>query len=123
MTSPSARNLVVMIAHGPHDELGSAGFTIANGAMTAGLKVSVFLSGSGVDLVRRGAGDSTQFKPLEPLQSLLTDFVTLGGTIWACTPRVQARGYEQKDLIDGATISGASPMLELIQGGAATLSF
>lgn len=123
MSKPSVENLVILITHGPHDELGSAGFTTANGAMTAGLKVSVFLSGAGVDLVRKNASAATQFKPLEPLQSLITDFVTRGGTIWACTPCVQARGYEQKDLVDGATISGASPMLELIQGGAATLSF
>ena len=33
------------------------------------------------------------------------------------------RGYTQDDLISGTVITGASPMHELIQAGAATLSF
>ena len=46
-----------------------------------------------------------------------------GGTLWACTPCVKSRGYTQDDLIAGTVITGASPMHELIKGGAATLSF
>jgi predicted peroxiredoxin len=36
---------------------------------------------------------------------------------------VKSRGYEKDDLIDGVTIAGASGMHELIQAGAATLSY
>ena len=46
-----------------------------------------------------------------------------GGRLWACTPCVKARGYQQIDLIDGVEITGASKMHELIKAGAATLSF
>ncbi|MBW2687358.1 MAG: DsrE family protein, partial [Deltaproteobacteria bacterium] len=46
-----------------------------------------------------------------------------GGNLWACTPCIKGRGYEQDDLIEGTVITGASVMHELIQGGAATLSF
>ena len=35
------KRLVVMITHGTDHELSSVGFTIANGGITAGLKVSV----------------------------------------------------------------------------------
>lgn len=118
-----SRDLVVMITHGIDDELSSVAFTIANGSITAELKVSVFLSSAGVDLVRKRATDTTQVNPLEPLSALITDFLSRGGTIWACAPCVKARGYTEDDLIDGAVISGASPMLELIKAGAATLSF
>jgi predicted peroxiredoxin len=51
------------------------------------------------------------------------DFLARGGTLWACTPCVKARGYTQEDLIEGTVITGASPMHELIKAGAATLSF
>ena len=54
---------------------------------------------------------------------LVKDFLARGGTIWACTPCVKARGYTQEDLIEGTIITGASPMHELIKAGAATLSF
>jgi predicted peroxiredoxin len=117
------KSLVVLITHGTDHELSSVAFTIANGGMTAGLKVSVFLTSAGVDLVRKRAADSTQVLPLEPLVVLIQDFLKRGGTLWACTPCVKARGYTQDDLIAGAVITGASGMHELIQAGAATLSF
>ncbi len=119
----SARNLVVVVTHGTDHELSSVAFTIANGGMTAGLKVSVFLTSAGVDLVRKRAIDTTTVPPLEPLSSLVKDFLSRGGTLWACTPCVKARGYNQDDLIEGTIITGASPMHELIKAGAATLSF
>jgi predicted peroxiredoxin len=121
--SEISRNLVVVITHGIDHELSSVAFTIANGGITAGLRVSIFLSSAGVDLVRKRAADSTQVNPLEPLAALIKDFLDRGGALWACTPCVKSRGYVQADLIDGVEITGASKMHELIAGGAATLSF
>lgn len=117
------RNLVVMLTHGIEHELSSAGLTIALGGMTAGLKVSIFLTSAGVDIVRRGATDFTHVKPLDPLADMLRDFVSRGGALWACSPCVKARGYTQESLIDGVVITGASVMHALIKDGAATLSF
>jgi predicted peroxiredoxin len=117
------RNLVVLITHGIDHELSSVAFTIANGGMTAGLKVSVFLTSAGVDLARKRALDTTQVHPLEPLVGLVKDFLARGGTLWACTPCVKSRGYTQEDFIEGTVITGASPMHELLKMGAATLSF
>ena len=119
----SARELVVVATSGVEHDLSSVAFTIANGGMTAGLKVSVFLTSAAVDLARKRAIDSTVVHPLEPLASLVKDFLARGGHLWACTPCVKARGYEQSDLIDGVEITGASKMHELIKTGAATLSF
>jgi predicted peroxiredoxin len=121
--SDTPRNLVVLITAGIESEKSSVAFTIANGGLTAGLKVSVFLTSSGVDLARKKAVDATQCHPLEPLGDLMQDFLRRGGQLWACTPCVKARGYEQADLIEGTVITGASVMHELIQAGAATLSF
>ncbi len=121
--SENTRDLVVMITRGTDHELSSVGFTIANGGLTAGLKVSIFLTSAGVDLVRKRAADTTQVNPLEPLGSLIQDFLRRGGNLWACMPCVKARGYSDNDLIDGVVITGASKMHELIKAGAATLSF
>ncbi len=115
--------LVVVMTHGPQEESASVGFTIANGAITSGLRVCVFLTGDAVDIARRGAADAVQMHPLEPLKALVDDFLARGGTLWACTPRVKARGYAEGDLLAGAEITGASPMHERIKAGAATLSF
>ena len=121
--SNTPRNLVVLITHGIDHELSSVALTIANGGMTAGLKVSIFLTSSGVDIARKRAADTTHVHPLEPLAAMMKDFLKRGGTLWACTPCVKARGYTQEDLVEGTVITGASPMHELIQAGAATLSF
>jgi predicted peroxiredoxin len=115
--------LVVLVTHGADHELSSVAFTIANGGMTAGLKVSAFLTSAAVDLVRKRGIDMTQAAPLEPLATLARDFLARGGTLWACTPCVKARGYADDDLIDGVIVTGASPMNERIKAGAATLSF
>jgi predicted peroxiredoxin len=117
------RELVVLMTHGMDHELSSVAFTIANGGITAGLRVSVFLTSAAVDLARKRAIDSVTVHPLEPLPSLVKDFLARSGRLWACTPCVKARGYEQSDLIEGVEITGASKMHELIKAGAATLSF
>jgi predicted peroxiredoxin len=119
----SPRNLVVLMTHGTDHELSSVGFTIACGGLTAGLKVSVFLTSASVDLVRKRALDTAVVPPLSPLRELVQDFMKRGGTVYACTPCVKARGYEQQDLIESVTISGASVVHEQIKQGAATLSF
>jgi len=123
MSDESKRELVVVVTHGTDHELSSVALTIANGGISSGLKVSLFLTSSGVDLVRNRALDQTQVHPLEHLKSLMDDFLERGGTVWACTPCVKNRGYEQTDLLPGVTITGASPMHAAISKGAGTLSF
>jgi predicted peroxiredoxin len=119
----AARELVVLITRGMDDERSSVALTIANGGLTAGLQVSIFLTSSAVDLVRKRAIEGLVVHPLEPLAALVKDFLARDGRLWACTPCVKARGYQQADLIDGVEIAGASKMHELIKAGAATLSF
>jgi len=119
----ASRELVVVITHGADHELSSVAFTIANGGITSELKVSMFPTSNGVDLVRKRAVDDLVVHPLEPLATLVNDFLARGGRLWACTPCVKSRGYQQSDLIDGVEISGSSVMHERIRAGAATLSF
>lgn len=121
--SQDPRELVVVITHGTDHELSSVGFTIANGGITSGLQVAVFLTSAAVDIVRKKAADTTHVEPLEPLAQLVRDFVARGGALYACTPCVKARGYEQADLVEGVTISGASVIHERFKRGAASLSF
>ncbi|OGA65198.1 MAG: peroxiredoxin [Betaproteobacteria bacterium RIFCSPLOWO2_12_FULL_68_20] len=123
MADTPSRSLAVLMTHGADHEVSSVAFTIACGGLTAGLKVSVFLASASVDLVRKRAIELTVVAPLSPLREQVQDFMKRGGTVWACTPCVKARGYEQQDLIDGVIISGASVMHEEIKKGAATLSF
>ncbi len=118
-----SKKLVVSISHGGENELSTVGFTIANGGLANDQDVSIFLTSNGVDIVRKNAIDTTQVEPFSPLKTLVDTFIEQGGTIWACSPCVKGRGYTEADFIDGVIVTGASPMLEEIGNGAATLSF
>ncbi len=118
-----SRDLIVLVTRGIDHELSSVAFTIACGGITAGLRVSVFLTSAAVDLVRKNGTELTQVAPLDPLRTLIRDFAERGGKIWACPPCVKTRGYTQQDLLPGVEIVGASAMHALILQGAATLSF
>jgi predicted peroxiredoxin len=117
------RELVVLMTRGADHDLSSVAFTIACGAITSGMKVTAFLTSSAVDLVRRRGVEMTQVPPLDPLKTLMEDFLARGGTIVACTPCAKARGYAQEDLVEGVTIAGASTIHEKLKAGAASLSF
>jgi predicted peroxiredoxin len=116
-------NLVVVVTKGIDSELSSVAFAIANAGLSAGLKVSVFLTSTAIDLVRKSGQRLTQVAPLNSLGSMIEDFLKRGGTIWACPPCVASRGYQQPDLLEGVVIVGASAMFPAIKQGAATLSF
>lgn len=119
----SNKELVVLMTKGADHELSSVGFTIANGGITSGFKVFMFLTSASVDLVRKRAADLPHVPPLDPLKALIDDFLRRGGVIWACPPCVKARGYTQDDFIDGVKIQGASAMHERLMAGASSLSF
>lgn len=117
------RELVILMTRGADHELSSVAFTIACGGITSGLKVCAFLTSSAIDLVRRRSVEMTHVPPLEPLKTLMEDFMARGGAIIACPPCVKTRGYTQEDLIEGVTIAGASVIHEKLKAGAASLSF
>jgi predicted peroxiredoxin len=121
--SQTTDKLVILVTRGIDSELSSVAFTIANGGITAGLKVSMFLTSTAIDLVRKRGQAMTHVPPLAPLGALIEDFQKRGGVIWACPPCVETRGYTQADLLDGVIITGASAMHAEIKQGAATLSF
>jgi len=122
-TEEPGRALVVLITRGIDSELSSVALTIANGGLTSGLRVSLFLTSAAVDLVRKGGVEMTHVPPLDPLAALIADFQARGGLIRACPPCVKSRGYAAADLIDGVEIVGASAIHAEIAAGAATLSF
>lgn len=121
--SNATKDLIIVMTKGINDEVSSVGLTIANGAMTAGKSVGLFLTSAAIDLVRKNGVDHTHVHPMEPLKDLLHAFMERGGDVWACPPCTKARGYDEDSLIDGVVISGASVIFERIKNGAATLTF
>ena len=71
--------------------------------------------------MRRGGQRLAQWRRSIPLiKSIETS--RRGGRV-GLQPCVQSRGYQQSDLLEGVTITGASVVHAQIKEGAATLSF
>ena len=117
------KQLVIIGSRGLDDERATVAWTLANGGIAQGLKVTMFLVSSGVDLVRKGAVDFARMNPLDPpLKELIEDFIAKGGKILACPPCAKVRGYTDQDLLDDVTIAGSAALHALIKEGAATIS-
>lgn len=118
------KKLVVVITCGLDDERASVAWSVANGGLNSGLDVTVFLTSSAVDWVRKGAAERPHLNPLDPpMKEMIQNILEHGSGILVCPPCAKVRGYSEEDLIEGVTITGSGAMHELIKQGAATLSF
>ena len=118
------KKLVVIVTNGFNDERSSVAWSVANGAIGSGMQVTMFLVSSGVDWVRKGAADQARLNPLDPpIKEMIQTVVDNGGSILVCPPCAGVRGYGQDDLIDGVTLAGSVAMLDIVQQGAATVTF
>lgn len=118
------KKLVIVITHGLDDERASVAWSIANGGINSGLDVTIFLTSSAVDWVRKGAADAVHLNPMDPpMKDMIQKVRDSGCTILVCPPCAKVRGYSQEDLLEGVVITGSGAMHELIKQGAATLSF
>ena len=121
---PEKKKLVIVVTHGFDDERASVAWSIANGAINTGLDVTMFLVSSAVDWVRKGAMEGAHLNPFDPpMKDLIQKMIDNDCKILVCPPCAKARGYTEKDLLDGVIITGSGAMHELIIQGAATLSF
>ncbi len=118
------QKMVVIVTRGVDDERSSVAWSVANGAIATGFRVTMFLVSSGVDWVRKGAAERARPNPLDPpVKDMIQTVMDSGGQILVCPPCAGVRGYEQTDLVEGVTLAGSVSMHALIKDGAATLSF
>ena len=122
--SEQTKKMVIVIACGLEDEKMSVAWSIANGAVKSGLELTVFLTSSAVDCVRKGAADHVRLNPMDPpLGEMMQNVRNQGAAVLVCPPCAKVRGYSEEDLLDGVVITGSGAIHSLIKDGAATLSF
>ncbi len=120
--SDAKKKLVVLLAHNANDDKSTVAFTIANAALSTGMEVAVFLTSDGVEIARDGGYDLTLVQPFKALHELVENFVEKGGIVWACAPCFKHRGLKPDEVVDKFVVTGAGPLIEWVQLGAATLS-
>lgn len=115
------KKLVVVLGENANDDKSSVAFTIANAALSTGMQVAVFLTSDGVELARDGGYDLTHVQPFKKLEELVDAFIEKGGIVWACTPCYKHRGLKESENVNKVIVTGAGPLIEWIQAGAATV--
>ena len=118
------RKLVIVVTRGCDDERASVAWSVANGGIGTGYEVTMFLVSAGADWARKGAADNARPNPLDPpVKDMMQNVIDSGGHILVCPPCAKMRGYEEENLIEGATLAGSAAMLGVVSEGAATLTF
>lgn len=119
-----AQKMVVTVTQGVDNERASVAWSVANGGVSLGYEVTMFLVSAGVDWARRGAAEKARPNPLDPtIGEMMGNVMTSGGRLLVCPPCAKVRGYEEEDLVDGAELAGSVAMLEIAAQNAITLTF
>lgn len=117
-------SILVSITHGADDaDKATVGFVVASAAVAAAQDTTVFLSSGGAWLAKRGGADKIHEEGLAPLGVLLAGYLDAGGTLLVCSPCAKKRGIGEDDLVPGARIVGGAAVVEIMVGGASTLTY
>jgi predicted peroxiredoxin len=116
--------VVINLATGLEDsERVTGAFLVANAAVAAGKHVTMFLTKEAVRTALPGHVVGVACDGCPPLDKLAADYTQAGGEMLVCPICFSARKLNEGDLIDGATIGGATPLWQWIGDGATVFSY
>ena len=110
-THAQARLLVKVMVGEDAPERCSQGFTVAATAATAGVPVSLWLTGEAAWFAMPGRAEAFDLPHAAPLADLLAAVIAVG-QVTVCTQCAQRRGIEQDDCLPGIRIAGAAAFVE-----------
>ena len=103
---------VIVSTHGNDNfERASMAWAVANAAHVLDAEVIMFLQAEGVNVVRKDFCKGWVFPPFTPLEELISNFMEMGGKVFACVPCVEAREIKKEDYIEGVELAGATKLL------------
>ena len=85
-------------------------------------EAAVFITSDAAQLCVKGGADGWVSEGLEPLSSLIGQFVENGGVIWLCPVCATVKGIQPSDLIEGAEIAGAPKTMAFLASGGVVLA-
>jgi uncharacterized protein involved in oxidation of intracellular sulfur len=113
MSDPNIeKNLYIATCAGDSPEKAAMPFVMANAALAMDVQATVCLQGNGVHLAQKGYAEHMVAPGGFPSMSkLIGDFIELGGKLLVCAPCIKERHMdEDRDLIDGASITAAGAL-------------
>ena len=108
----SNKVLVNCSARADEVEQATVNFIVANASMADENETVIFLTDDSVNLATRGGADDFKADGHEPIKTYIDTLIENGGQIWVCPACANPRGIKEDDLIEGAVLRGALPMVQ-----------
>jgi predicted peroxiredoxin len=116
--------VIVGCSHGEENPDGVVvSYLTAGAALDQGKDVVLWLTSEGVRLALRGYVDPIRAELDPPVKSVHDQFIEKGGRFYVCPVCFNDRGLDAGELVDGAELKGASPLMEFAGDGATTFTY
>jgi predicted peroxiredoxin len=116
--------VIVGCTHGEEDpDSVAVSYLTAGAALDQGKQVVMWLTSEGVRLALRGYVDPIRAELDPPAKRIHDQFIEKGGRFFVCPICFRERGLDADDLVDGAELKGATPLMEFAGDGAMTFTY
>ena len=121
---PEDQKVVINLMTGHEDaDKVTVAFLVATAALTAGKRVTTFLTKEAVRLGLPGYADAIESAGSPPLKDLFQQYRDGGGELFVCPICFKARALDEAALLPDARLAGATPLWEWIGEGATVFSY
>ena len=116
--------VIVGCTHGDADpDRVVVAFLTAGAALDKGKEVVMWLTADGVRLALRGYADRIRVGMEPPVERVHAQFIEKGGRFYVCPICFGERDLDEGELVEGAELKGATPLMEFAGEGAMTFTY
>jgi predicted peroxiredoxin len=121
---PANDRVIVGCSHGEEDpDAVVVSYLTAGAALDQGRQVVMWLTSDGVRLALRGSVDPIRAEQEPPVKRVHDQFIEKGGRFYVCPICFNDRKLDEAELVDGAELKGATPLMEFAADGAMTFTY
>lgn len=120
----NGERVIVGCTHGEEDpDRVVVAYLTAVAALDQGKDVVMWLTVDGVRLALPGYADRIRAGMEPPVERVHAQFVEKGGRFYVCPICLAERDLDEGELVEGAELKGATPLMEFAAEGAMTFSY
>jgi uncharacterized protein len=116
--------VIVGCSHGEEDpDNVVVSYLTAGAALDEGKEVVLWLTSEGVRLGLNGYADHIRADKDPPVERVHAQFVEKGGRFFVCPICFKERDLDEGELVQGAELQGATPLMKFAGDGAMTFNY
>jgi predicted peroxiredoxin len=120
----NGERVIVGCTHGEEDpDRVVVAYLTAGAALDQGKDVVMWLTADGVRLALRGYADRIRVGMEPPVERVHAQFIEKGGRFYVCPVCFGERELDEGELVEGAELKGATPLMEFAAEGAMTFTY